>query len=119
MLRAVLGTGVYLAAIGVLGAAIGALLRHAAGSIGVMFVLLLVASGLLGLVLPDSWSQAIVPYLPYLPYLLYLPSNAGASFTSVVPADGLLAAGPGAAVLVAWIVVLLGGAEVLLRRRDA
>ena len=113
MLRAVLGTGVYLAAIAVLGVAIGALLRHAAGSMGVMFVLLLVAPGLLGLVLPDSWSQAIVPYLPY------LPSNAGASFTSVVPADGLLAAGPGAAVLVAWIVGLLGGAEVLLRRRDA
>ena len=110
VLRAVLGTGVYLAAIAVLGVAIGALLRHAAGSIGVLFVLLLVAPGLLGLVLPDSWSQAIVPYLP---------SNAGAAFTSVVPADGLLAAGPGAAVLAAWIVVLLGTAAVLLRRRDA
>ena len=116
MLRAVLGAGVYLAAIAVLGVAIGALLRHAAGSIGVMFVLLLVAPGILGLVLPDSWSKA---YLPCLPYLPYLPSNAGASFTSVVPADGLLAAGPRAAVLVAWIVVLLGGAEVLPRRRDA
>ena len=110
VLRAVLGTGVYLAAIAVLGVAIGALLRHAAGSIGVMFVLLLVAPGLLGLVLPDTWSKAIVPYLP---------SNAGASFTSVVPADGLLAAGPGAAVLAAWIAVVLGTAAVLLRRRDA
>jgi len=110
VLRAVLGTGIYLAAIAVLGVAIGALLRHAAGSIGVMFVLLLVAPGLLALVLPDSWSKAIVPYLP---------SNAGASFTSVVPADGLLSAGAGAAVLAAWIVVLLGAAAVLLRRRDA
>ncbi|PVU84302.1 hypothetical protein DDP54_00120 (plasmid) [Cellulomonas sp. WB94] len=110
VLRAVLGTGIYLAAIAVLGVAIGALLRHAAGAIGVMFVLLLVAPGLLGLVLPDSWATAIVPYLP---------SNAGASFTSVVPADGLLAAGPGAAVLAAWIVILLGVAAVLLRRRDA
>jgi ABC-2 type transport system permease protein len=110
VLRAVLGTGVYLAAIVVLGVAIGALLRHAAGSIGLMFVLLLVAPGLLALVLPDSWSTAIVPYLP---------SNAGASFTSVVPADGLLSAGAGAAVLAAWIVVLLGAAAVLLRRRDA
>jgi ABC-2 type transport system permease protein len=64
VLRAVLGTGVYLAAIVVLGVAIGALLRHAAGSIGLMFVLLLVAPGLLALVLPDSWSTAIVPSLP-------------------------------------------------------
>lgn len=110
VLRAVVGTGIYLAAIAVLGVAIGALLRHAAGSIGVMFVLLLVAPGLLGLVLPDSWATAIVPYLP---------SNAGASFTSVVPAAGLLSEGAGAAVLAAWIVVLLGVAAVLLRRRDA
>ncbi|CAN5439945.1 ABC transporter permease [soil metagenome] len=110
VLRAVLGTGIYLAAIAVLGVAIGALLRHAAGSIGVMFVLLLVAPGLVKLVLPDSWATAIVPYLP---------SNAGASFTSVVPASGLLSEGAGAAVLAAWIVVLLGLAAVLLRRRDA
>ena len=108
--RAILGTGVYLAAIAVLGLAIGALLRHTAGAIGALFVLLLMAPGLLGLVLPKSWSDAVVPYLP---------SNAGAAFTSVIPAHGLLSAGAGAAVLAAWIVVLLGAAAVLLRRRDA
>lgn len=110
VLRAVLGTGLYLAAIALLGVAIGALLRNAAASIGVLFVLLLVAPGLLGLVLPDSWSDAIVPYLP---------SNAGSSFASVTATDGMLSAGAGAAVLVAWIVVLLGAAAVQLRRRDA
>lgn len=108
--QAVVGTGVYLAAIAVLGLALGALLRHAAGAIGTLFALLLLAPGLLPLVLPNSWSDAIVPYLP---------SNAGTAFTSVVPADGLLSAGAGAAVLAAWIVVLLGGAAVLLKRRDA
>ncbi|WP_407343766.1 ABC transporter permease subunit [Pengzhenrongella phosphoraccumulans] len=108
--QAVLGTGVYLAAIALLGLALGALLRHAAGAIGTLFALLLLAPNLLPLVLPDSWATTIVPYLP---------SNAGAAFTSVVPADGLLSAGAGAAVLAGWIVVLLVAAAVLLKRRDA
>jgi ABC-type transport system involved in multi-copper enzyme maturation permease subunit len=110
VLRAVLGTGAYMAAIAVLGLAIGALLRHAAGAIGTLFALLLLAPGLLPLVLPTSWSDTLLPYLP---------SRAGAAFTSVVPAAGSLSAGAGALVLVAWIVVLLGVAAVLLRRRDA
>ena len=110
VLGAVLGTAAYLAGIALLGLALGALLRHATGAVGVLFTLLFLAPGLLPVVLPDSWSDAIVPYLP---------SNAGASFSSVTVADGMLSAGAGAAVLVAWIVVLLGAAAVLLRRRDA
>jgi len=110
VLRAVLGTGAYMAAIAVLGLAIAALLRHAAGAIGTLFTLLLLAPSLLPAVLPTSWSDVIVKYLP---------SNAGVSFTSVVPADGMLSAGAGAAVLAAWLVVLLGVAAVLLKRRDA
>ncbi|MEO7352041.1 MAG: ABC transporter permease subunit [Marmoricola sp.] len=108
--QAVLGTGAYLAAIALLGLALGALLRHAAGAIGALFVLLWLAPNLLGLLLPASWEDNVLPYLP---------SNAGASFTSVVPPDGMLSAGTGAAVLVAWLVVLLGTAAVLLKRRDA
>ncbi|MGV8967548.1 MAG: ABC transporter permease subunit [Cellulomonas sp.] len=110
VLRAVLGTGAYMAAIAMLGLAIGALLRHAAGAIGALFTLLLLAPGLLPAVLPSSWADVFVKYLP---------SNAGSSFTSVVPAEGMLSAGAGAAVLVGWIVVLLLAAAVLLRRRDA
>ena len=82
--RAVLGTGAYMAAIAMLGLAIGALLRHAAGAIGTLFAVLLLAPGLLPAVLPTSWADVIVKYLP---------SNAGSSFSSVVPADGLLSAG--------------------------
>lgn len=108
--QSVVGTGIYLAAIAVLGLAIGALLRHAAGAIGTLFGLLLLAPGLLPLLLPKTWSSNIVPYLP---------SNAGAAFTSMHPAAGLLSAGAGAAVLVGWIVVLLGAAAILLKRRDA
>lgn len=110
VLRAVLGTGGYLTAVALLGVALGALLRHAAGAIGALFALLLLAPALLGAILPSSWEDSILPYLP---------SNAASSFTAVVPPEGMLSAGAGAAVLIGWVVVLLSAAAILLRRRDA
>ncbi len=110
VLRAVLGSGLYLAGIGVFGVAIGALMRNTAGSIAVVVAALLIIPGLARLVLPESWDTNVTPYLP---------SNAGSAFTSVVGSDTLLSAGAGAAVFVGWLVVLLAGAAVLIRRRDA
>jgi ABC-type transport system involved in multi-copper enzyme maturation permease subunit len=110
VLRAVLGSGLYLAGIGVFGIAIGAMLRNTAGSIAVVVAALLIIPGLAGLVLPTSWSDNVLPYLP---------GNAGTAFTSVNGSDTLLSPGAGAAVFVGWLVVLLVGAAVLIRRRDA
>ncbi len=110
VLRAVLGSGLYLAGIGVFGIAIGALMRNTAGSIAVVVATLLIIPGLARLVLPESWDTNVTPYLP---------SNAGAAFTSVTGSDTLLSAGAGAAVFVGWLVVLLAGAALLIRRRDA
>jgi ABC-2 type transport system permease protein len=110
VLRAVLGSGLYLAGIGVFGVAVGALMRNTAGSIAVVVAALLIIPGLARLVLPESWDTNVTPYLP---------SNAGSAFTSVVGSDTLLSAGAGAAVFVGWLVVLLAGAAVLVRRRDA
>jgi ABC-type transport system involved in multi-copper enzyme maturation permease subunit len=110
VLRAVLGSGLYLAGIGVFGVAIGALLRNTAGSIAVVVAALLIIPGLARLVLPESWDTNVTPYLP---------SNAGSAFTSVNGSATLLSAGAGAAVFVGWLVVLLAGAAVMIRRRDA
>ena len=110
VLRAVLGSGLYLAGIGVFGIAIGAMLRNTAGSIAVVVAALLIIPGLASLVLPTSWSDNVLPYLP---------GNAGTAFTSVNGSDTLLSPGAGAAVFVGWLVVLLVGAAVLIRRRDA
>lgn len=110
VLRAVLGSGLYLAGIGVLGIAIGALMRNTAGAISVVVATLLIVPGLARLVLPESWNTTLTPYLP---------SNAGSAFTSVTGSDTLLSSGAGAAVFVGWLVVLLAGAAVLIRRRDA
>ncbi len=110
VLRAVIGSGLYLAGIGVLGIAVGALMRNTAGAIAVVVASLLVIPGLASVVLPDSWNDAITPYLP---------SNAGSAFTSVTASDSLLGAGAGAAVFAGWLIALLAAAAVLIRRRDA
>ncbi len=110
VLRAVLGSGLYLAGIGVFGVAIGAMMRNTAGSIAVVVAALLIIPGLARLILPASWDTNVTPYLP---------SNAGSAFTSVVGSDTLLSPGAGTAVFVGWLVVLIAGAAVLIRRRDA
>ena len=101
-----IGSGLYLAGIGVLGIAVGALMRNTAGAISIVVATLLIVPGLARLVLPDSWNTTLTPYLP---------SSAGSAFTSVTGSDTLLAWGAGAAVFVGWLVVLLAGAAVLIR----
>ena len=54
VLRAVIGSGLYLAGIGVFGIAIGALMRNTAGAIAVVVAALLIIPGLARLVLPDE-----------------------------------------------------------------
>jgi len=110
VLRAVLGAGLYLTGIGVLGIAVGALMRNTAGAISIVVATLLIIPGLARLILPEDWNTTLTPYLP---------SNAGSAFTSVSGSDTLLSAGAGAAVFVGWLVVLLAAAAVLIRRRDA
>lgn len=110
VLRALIGSAGYLAAVVLLGLGLGSILRQAAGAIGSVFVLLLIAPGLLGLVLPSSWGDAL---------LKYLPSNASSAFTSVNSADALLSPTMGALVVTGWAVAFLGVAAVLLKRRDA
>lgn len=109
VLRVILGTGLYLGLIGLLGGALGWILRSTPGGISALLGLLLVVPVILG-VLPGQWSTDIGEYLP---------SNAGSGFTSSVRSENLLAPGAGLAVVIAWVVGALGVAAVLLRRRDA
>ena len=63
VLRAVIGAGLYLALLGLLGTAVGVLLRHAAAAIGTMVALLLVLPGIAS-ALPASWSNPIEQWWP-------------------------------------------------------
>jgi ABC-type transport system involved in multi-copper enzyme maturation permease subunit len=107
--RALLGTAGYLTAIGVLAVALGFLLRSTAGGVATLFGLLLVVPTL-GLLLPSSWQDTVLPYLP---------NYAGSAVTTVRPQDGLLSVTGGVVVLAAWALIPLLAAALVLRRRDA
>jgi ABC-2 type transport system permease protein len=119
---ALLGDAGYLALIGMLSLAIGAIIRNSAGgiatSIGLILVLPIVAN-LFAALAKATWAQNVSAFLP---------SDAGGRMAGYLPqgqtaqpvADGqvLLEPWQGLLVLLAWIVVLGTVAVVLIRRRD-
>ncbi len=107
--RAVIGTAVYLVGLGVIGVAVGVMMRSTAGAIGTVIGAVLFVPTLASALLPDSWDGV----------LKYLPSNAGQAFTSLNPGDTLLSPGAGMAVFAGWVVLAIVGAAIALKRRDA
>jgi hypothetical protein len=74
VLRAVLGSGLYLAALGLLGVALGTLLRHPAAAIGVLVAVVLVLPGIAA-ALPARIESNVEEYWP---------TMAGAQVTAVI-----------------------------------
>jgi ABC-2 type transport system permease protein len=107
-LRVIIATGLYLALIGLLGSALGWIVRSTPGGISALVGLLLVVPVILG-VLPGQWSKDVAKYLP---------SEAGASFYTTLRGDNALSPGGGLLVLVLWVAGALVTAAVLLKRRD-
>ncbi|MCJ0872637.1 ABC transporter permease [Streptomyces sp. AP-93] len=108
VLRSLAGAALYLAMAGVLGVALGALLRSVAGGIAVLVASLMVLPGLTSL-LPDSWADTVGPYLP---------SNAGDAMMSLHQTSDALSPGAGLAVLAGWVALVLGAAALRLVRTD-
>jgi len=108
-LRAVVGAAVYLTAIGLLGLALGVLLRRTAGAIATLFGLVLVLPALAS-ALPSPWDTNVTKYLP---------SDTGLALFSTHHTSDHLTTAAALAVLVAYVVVGLGVAGVALVRRDA
>jgi ABC-type transport system involved in multi-copper enzyme maturation permease subunit len=109
VLRAVIGSGLYLTVIALLSVAIGTLLRNTAAAITTVVGLLMLLPALIDL-LPSSISQHILPYLP---------SRAGSALTWVHQQPGYLSPWAGFAVLCGYAVVAMAGAAYVLKRRDA
>lgn len=109
VLRAVLGTAIYASGVGLLGVALGFLLRTTAAGIGVLVATLLLVPGLTGL-LPDYISD---------PLTKILPAGAGKAFTSVRPDSSLLSPMAGFILFITWVVGLLVVAGVAVKKRDA
>ena len=108
--RAVIGSALYLAVTGLLGLALGTLLRSTAGGIAALFGLLFAIPIVVGF-LPGSVSGEIGKYLP---------GAAGLAVTTVHP-DPATSLGPwtGFGVSCAYAAVLLGFAAARMRRGDA
>jgi ABC-type transport system involved in multi-copper enzyme maturation permease subunit len=110
VLRAVMGGGVYLALIGLLGLALGAILRSTAAGISSLFGIVLVLPLLLDNVPTDVIGNTDA----------YLPSNAGGALWAVVPQSSrMLSPGRGIGVLALEVAAFWVVAFLLIRRRDA
>jgi ABC-2 type transport system permease protein len=109
VVRSLLGAGLYLGLVGVMGAALGALLRSIAGGISVLVAALMLVPGLITL-LPSSWQNNIEPYLP---------GTAGSSMFALHQDPNTLSPTAGFLVFALWVVLFLGAAAWRLKRADA
>jgi len=106
--RSVIGGAGYLALLGVFALAIGAIVRNTAGGIAVFAALFFVIPPLMN-ILPASWNNAISPYLP---------DAAGRRMFSLDTGAHDLHPWPGFLLFLAYTLLAVTIAAVLLVRRD-
>lgn len=106
--RSVLGAALFLTAAGVLGLALGALVRNTAAGIGTFAGVMFVLPGITA-ILPNSWGDSISPYLPL---------NAGTSIIALHADSHTLTAWPGYLLFCAYTLAALTASAILLTRRD-
>jgi ABC-2 type transport system permease protein len=110
VLRAMYGSGLYLAGIGLFTVAVGFLLRHTAGTISIVLALMLILGNMVNLV-PGAFGEWLTKLMP---------GNAGSAISTPVSFNpNLLDAWTGFAVFGAETAVLVALAWVMVRRRDA
>jgi len=108
-LRTVIFAAIYLLMVGIIGMALGALMRNTAGAISTLVGLFFVLPVLFNF-LPQSWSHHVAPYLPAQAGFAFLGATDGYSIDS--PALAF-------AVLCGWTAAVLIPAFVRLARTDA
>jgi ABC-2 type transport system permease protein len=108
-LRVAFGVALYLGVLGLIGLALGAIIRRTAGAVAALFALLLILPAIAS-ALPSPWDVDI---------LRYLPDQAGIALLHLIVAPGRLAPWNGFVVFVAYGAAALLLAAVLVSRRDA
>jgi ABC-2 type transport system permease protein len=108
-LRIVIGAALYLTLCGLLGVALGALLRSTAAAITTLAGLLFILPILMNFV-PVSWHRDAIGQ--------WLPSNAGFQIIEKTAQPLMFSPWVGLAVFAGWVAVAFAAAVILLRRRD-
>jgi ABC-2 type transport system permease protein len=109
VLRAVIGAGLYLAMVGMMGVAVGMLVRATAGAFLIMVAVFLLVPAITP-VLPEPVATIVGVYGPF---------GAGTQIMAVVQEPGLLSPWTGFGVLCIWVLAVLTAALVVFQRRDA
>jgi ABC-2 type transport system permease protein len=109
VIRVVVGTALYLTMVGIIGAAIGWIVRSTPGALVTYLAVVLVIPGILGGAL-GHWGKRVAEVMP---------SQAGASFINTIRDQPSLHPWPGIALMAGWVVAFLAVAVVTLKRRDA
>lgn len=109
VLRALVGGGLYLMAVGLLGFGLGALIRHTAGALSAFFGVMFAGNLIIDL-LPTAWHNTVIAYLP---------ANAGTQIITTHRGANTLAPWVGYGVLCAYAAVVIIAAMALVNRRDA
>jgi ABC-2 type transport system permease protein len=110
VLRAMFGSGLYLAGLGLLAAGVGLLVRHTAAALSAVLALVFVV-GNMAFLLPGTWGDWVAKLMP---------GNAGSAIATPVSFNPqLLDPLPGFAYFCAEVAAVLLVAYVAFRRRDA
>lgn len=109
VLRAIVGSGLYLAVLGLFCLAVGTVLRHTAGSIATVVAVVFIVPTITGS-LPGVWQRTVSPWMP---------TNAGSALWEVVPLPHQLPPWAGFAVFVGYTVAVGALGVALFLRRDA
>lgn len=103
--------GLYVAGVALIGLSLGTLLRSSAGGITVLVALFFVvdiAAAFLLYVPGEFWK-----YVPQ-----YIPSQAGGRFLAIDHVDGMLDPGIAGLLFLAWVLLFLIPATIMLKKRD-
>lgn len=106
--RAVIGAAFFVTVIGLLGLAIGTMLRSTAGTIATLLGLIFVLPILTNL-LPGDWGKIRE----------YVPDGAGEALVTISRGTDVLSPVAGLLVLIVWLAAAFAGAAYVLNRRDA
>jgi ABC-2 type transport system permease protein len=109
VLRALIGSGLYGALLGLLSLGLGAILRHTAGAIAVLVALLFVLPGIVA-ALPASIEHTVEEFWP---------TQAGGQVTNVVRAAHSLSPWAGFGDFCVFVAIVSATAFYMLNRRDA